>query len=86
MTTYSSFWALLLFFFMVGVFDLGQTVQVHRDKMETMRQYTLALQMRPRAEAQLQWIQNMRRDLVRLAAGDPEARRIVSTLHLQTGP
>ena len=83
--TYSSFWALLLFFIMVGVFDLGQTVQLHREKMEAMRQYTLALKMRPQAEAQLRWIQSMRKDLLRLAPGDPEARRIVTVLHLQTG-
>ena len=75
----------MLFFVMVGVFDLGQTVQVHREKMQLMHQYTAALAMRPRAEAQLRWIQNMRRDLLRLAPGDPEAMRVVNILHLRDG-
>jgi hypothetical protein len=79
---YSPFAALILFFAAVLVFDLDQTVKVHREKLEVMRQYAQALKIRPQAQAQLSAIEGMRNDLLRLAPGHPEASQIVAELHL----
>ena len=87
--TYSPFAALIVFFAAVLLFDLNQTVKLHRQKLEVMGQYAQALKSRPKAVAQLKSIAAMRDDLLRLAPGHPEASQIVADLHLAptaTGP
>jgi hypothetical protein len=80
---YSPFWAILLFFIVAFIFDLDQTVKVHRQKLEVMQQYAQALRLRPQAETQIKWILAMRDDLLRLAPGHPEASKIVEELHMR---
>jgi hypothetical protein len=81
--SYSPFWPLLIFFAAVLVFDLDQTVKIHRQKLEIMQQYAQAKKLQPQAAGQLKWIAAMREDLLRLAPGDAEASHIVEELHLQ---
>lgn len=79
---YSAFPALLIFFAAGLIFDLNQTVKLHREKLEVMQQYAQALKAKPQAVAQLKTIAAMRDDLLRLAPGHPEASQIVADLHL----
>ena len=81
---YSPFWAILVFFAAVLVFDLDQTVKVHRQKLALMQQYAQLVKLQPQAEAQMKLIRAMRQDLLRLAPSDAQASRIVADLHLQS--
>ncbi len=81
---YSPFWAILAFFAAVMIFDLDQTVKIHRQKLEVMQQYAQALKLQPQIAEQTKWVSRMRQDLLRLAPGDEEASRIVAELHLRS--
>jgi hypothetical protein len=80
---YSSFTALLIFFAAVAAMDIDQTVTVHRKKLALMQEYDRALELQKQVDAQDKWVASMRRDLLRLAPGDPEASSVVTDLDLR---
>jgi hypothetical protein len=83
---YSSFPALLIFFAAVSAMDIDQMITVHARKLALMQEYDRTLQLQREVDAQAKWVASMKRDLLQLAPGDPEASAVVSDLQLRPQP